>query len=61
MNTRILTVYTISPYSDSRGRFVEVPLVRLQGKWFEKLGFQAGSKVQVLEYNNKIIIKVLKD
>ena len=61
MNTRILTVSRISPYSDSRGRFIEVPLIRLQGRWFERLGFHVGSKVQVLAYKDKIILKLVKE
>lgn len=61
MNTRILTVSSISPYADAKGKFVEVPLVRLQGKWFQKLGFHIGSKVRVYESSNAIIIKLLKD
>lgn len=61
MDTRILTVYTTSPYSDFRGRFIEVPLIRLQGKWLERLGFQAGHKVQVLEHKNKLTIKLVKE
>ena len=61
MNTRIITVSGISPYSDSKGRFVQIPLVRLQGKWIEKLGFHTGSKIKVYENNGEIILTLVKE
>ena len=61
MNTRILTVSAISPYEDKKGRFVLIPIIRLQGKWLEELGFCPGCKVQVLEYKNKIILTLVKE
>ncbi len=61
MNTRILTVSGVSPYVDSKGSYVQVPIVRLQGKWFQKLGFHIGSKVKVYECDKAIVIKLLKD
>jgi len=61
MNTRFLTISGALPYADKKGRFVLVPLIRLQGKWLEGLGFCSGSKIQVLEQENKIIIEVVKE
>ena len=61
MNARILTVSAISPYANKKGRFVLIPIIRLQGKWLDTLGFQIGSKVKVYENGKTIIIKLLKD
>ena len=61
MSTRILTVSAISPYEDKNGKFVLIPIIRLQGKWLDTLGFQIGSKVKVYANGKTIIIKLLKD
>lgn len=61
MNSRVLTISGVSPYTDSKGRFVVVPLIRLQGKWLEALGFCPRCRVKVLEYQNKLIIELVKE
>jgi hypothetical protein len=38
-----------------------VPAIRLQGRWLEGLGFCIGSKVEVIENQEEIIIRVVKE
>ncbi|WP_458785184.1 SymE family type I addiction module toxin [Vallitalea sediminicola] len=40
--------------------FSTYPLIRLQGKWLEKLGFNIGDKVQVTCDKEQLIIKIKK-
>ncbi|EGO64767.1 SymE family type I addiction module toxin [Acetonema longum] len=51
-NPRVLTVYYT--YPGGRG---QRPLIRLQGKWLEDLGFQSGNKVVVEEHSGVLLIK----
>lgn len=61
MNLRTLTVSSITNYSRVKNDFSTYPLIRLQGKWLEKLGFNIGDKVQVIEDKEQLIIKIIKD
>lgn len=38
-----------------------VPAIRLQGRWLEGLGFCIGRKVEVVESQEEIIIRVVKE
>jgi hypothetical protein len=48
-NHRILTVDT---YANNK----QVPLISLQGKWLEKLGFMIGEKIRVEENGEGILL-----
>ena len=55
-NSRILTVYyTYRGGKDRR------PLIRLQGKWLQDLGFQSGDKIAVHEQHRALLIKAVGD
>ena len=50
-STRILTVY----YTRQNG--ATWPLIRLQGKWLQELGFLLGAKIEVKENEGSLFIK----
>ena len=60
---RILTVSLISTtnsYNYGR-RVTNVPYIRLQGKWLEKLGFNIGDKIAVFaDDDEQLRLKVVK-
>ena len=58
---RILKITGFSTHVNIDGVCVIVPLIRLQGKWLEKLGFHVGSKVLVSEEHGFITVKILED
>jgi toxic protein SymE len=53
LGKRILTVY----YTHLNGK--NMPLIRLQGKWLQDLGFKTGSKIDVEETNGLLFIRVV--
>ena len=55
-NSRILTVYYT--YLNGKDRR---PLIRLQGKWLQDLGFQSGDKVVIEEHGGALLIKAVTD
>lgn len=55
-NSRILTVYYT--YLNGKNR---LPLIRLQGKWLQDLGFQSGDKIVIEEHNRALVIKAVAD
>lgn len=60
MSSRVIKVCGIAPYMNANGRFIEVPSIRIQGKWVEELGFHIGSKIQVCENDGEITLKLVK-
>lgn len=55
-SSRILTVYyTYLGGKDRR------PLIRLQGRWLEELGFQSGDKVVIEEHSGALVIRAVTD
>ena len=54
--SRILTVYYT--YLNGKDRR---PLIRLQGKWLQELGFQSGDKVVIEEHRGALLIKAVPD
>jgi len=52
MSSRILTISGISQYNNK-----EKPLIRLQGKWLERLGFFAHGEVVVEEKYGKLTVE----
>ena len=54
--SRILTVYYT--YLSGKDRW---PLIRLQGKWLQDLGFQSGNKIAVEEHYGSLLIKTITD
>lgn len=54
MQVRLLTVY--STYIGS----TELPQIRIQGKWLEKLGFRKGKKFIVQEKHGELLIKLVQ-
>ncbi|MFD2966487.1 SymE family type I addiction module toxin [Sphingobacterium bambusae] len=41
--------------------YVWCPEIRLQGKWLQECGFQAGQRIQVSMEANKLIISICPD
>ena len=58
---RILKITGFSNYTNREGICVFVPMIRLQGKWLEKIGFNIGSRVEVCEEKGLMTIKILED
>ena len=58
MASRVLKVCAVFPYTNQNGRFVEIPSIKLQGKWLEKLGFTTDHKVEVLENAGEITLRI---
>ena len=61
---RVLTVSTICTTNnyDYGRRTTNVPYIRLQGKWLENLGFNAGDKISVVADGEDVLrLSVLKD
>lgn len=56
MQKRLLTVSSMSVYNRK-----EMPVIRLQGRWLEKLGFEIGKRVTVEESPNRLVLEVAKD
>lgn len=54
--SRILTVYYT--YLNGKDRR---PLIRLQGRWLEDLGYHSGDKVVVEEHSGALFIKAVAD
>lgn len=54
MKVRILTVSSMG--IDNK----EAPMIRITGKWLEKLGFSSGKKIMVEERYGQLILKVIK-
>ncbi|TCL35110.1 type I toxin-antitoxin system toxin SymE [Anaerospora hongkongensis] len=52
-SSRILTVY-YTYLNNGKDRW---PLIRLQGKWLQDLGFSSGAKIEVTESNGGLFIK----
>jgi hypothetical protein len=57
MGSRVLKVRRVI-YTNTRGHFVKVPSIRIQGKWLEQLGFTIGCFLEVIENTNEITLKV---
>ena len=51
MQVRLLTVY-----STTAGN-AEVPQIRIQGKWLEKIGFKTNAKIIIEEKQGQLIIR----
>ena len=56
-NSRILTVY-YTYLNNGKNRW---PLIRLQGKWLQDLGFHSGSKITIEEHGGALLIKAVDD
>ena len=50
---RMLTVYYL--YQNNK----PVPIIRLQGKWLRKLGFEPGNKIRVAAKRGRLLIKLI--
>jgi hypothetical protein len=61
MNLRTLTVCSVTNYLGFRKGYSTYPVIRLQGKWLEKQGFNIGDKVQVTCYKEQLIITIKKN
>ncbi len=55
-SARILTVYYT--YLNGKDRR---PLIRLQGKWLQDLGFHSGSKIAIEEHGGTLLIKAVDE
>jgi toxic protein SymE len=51
-----LTVY----YTYLNGKYRR-PLIRLQGKWLQDLGFQSSNKIAIEEHSGALLIKAVTD
>jgi toxic protein SymE len=54
MQVRLLTIY--SSYTNN----TEIPQIRIQGKWLEKLGFREGKKILIQEKHGELLIKLVQ-
>lgn len=64
MKPRRLTVNRTHP--QSRARFLRrdptpMPLLRLQGRWMDRAGFQIGKPVRVVVAQGLLVLEVLHD
>ena len=59
--TRHLTVSLTSASASGKyyGPYVQIPYIRLQGKWLENSGFNIGDKIVVTESDKELKISVL--
>lgn len=58
---RKFTIYSLSRWTSSwPPKDREVPQLKIQGKWLQKLGFEAGDYVEVVCEEEKLIIKKIK-
>jgi toxic protein SymE len=51
-------------YSKFRTRtndIIQIPEIRLEGKWLAKLGFKEGSEIIIIQEQNKLTILLLKN
>ncbi|HWQ72622.1 MAG TPA: SymE family type I addiction module toxin [Desulfitobacteriaceae bacterium] len=53
MQVRLLTIASV--FSNNS----EIPQIRIQGKWLEKLGFRQGKKFSVEERQGQLIIRLV--
>ncbi len=53
MKVRISTISSVT--SNKK----EVPFIRIQGIWLEKLGFTAGKKMIIEESHGKLVLKLV--
>ncbi len=53
MQVRLLTIASV--FSNNS----EIPQIRIQGKWLEKLGFKQGKKFIVEESQGQLIIRLV--
>lgn len=56
---RKLTVSATFRYVNAQHKAVYVPLVRLQGKWLEALGFTAGAQVHIEGQPGELTIRLV--
>lgn len=61
MVSRVLTVSSVSNYISSQKKYVTFPVIRLQGKWLEELGFSTGHKVTVSIHKDRLVIKLMNN
>ena len=53
MKVRVSTISSVTANNK------EVPQIRIQGIWLEKLGFKTGKKVMIEESYGKLILKLI--
>lgn len=58
---RLLKVTSTCQYRNKYGKDVELPVLRLQGRWLERAGFTRGSRVEIVEGNGTLTIKKVED
>ncbi len=59
MKTRILTISELSRHSPNYRGWVEVPFIRLSGKWLQEAGFEPGDRIRVeVEFGGITITKL---
>lgn len=54
VKVRILTVSSMG--IDNK----EAPMIRITGKWLEKLGFSSGKKIMIEERYGQLVLKTVK-
>lgn len=53
MKVRVSTISSVTANNK------EVPQIRIQGIWLEKLGFKTGKKVMIEESYGKLVLKLI--
>ena len=56
MSQRKLTIYYMSAYDRK-----EAPLIRLQGRWLQELGFEIGKRISVEEKQGELVLKLMPE
>jgi type I toxin-antitoxin system toxin SymE len=53
---RLFTVDRTIGGQDDAGRIQSVPLIRMRGKWLQKLGFKKGARFAVTEKRGQLVV-----
>lgn len=56
--TRKLKIHT--KYQTRTFGGIQIPEIRLEGKWLEKLGFKRGKTVKIKQENKRLIITIAR-
>ncbi|WP_264538409.1 type I toxin-antitoxin system SymE family toxin [Flavobacterium sp. N1736] len=59
INSRKIKIHT--KYKSGMPTSTKIPVIRLEGKWLKKLGFNEGEMINIEQKKYKLIITVEKD
>lgn len=58
---RLFTIARSFDESARRGRGAYVPMIRLRGRWLQKLGFRRGDRIVVEERRGELVVKLARE